>query len=278
MLKKRSNKDMHFPAKRRILDDIKLLFSDLEFQSRIKKIREYLKLPLGGFDKETPDRDDKCAKWYREMCSRSESMADNDFWKKLKNLRQQLNAGEINQKQHDEMTYKLHDPLPVNYFTRQIDFIIKDFNVPSSYHNPIYHYILYNEISNTPIIPFVEIRDENRRKGEKSVTIKFYMKLTDADLKHLKYYINDLVGKDLPSFSPLKDIDTKIVIDRYHQNREVFNEGDQEYYKLSAKEIAENVKCDTGKRIRSDQVYEVPRELRELRQKRYKKDLGKSTE
>jgi hypothetical protein len=282
MLKKTSKKEksvrnkrgMYFPAKRKILDNMKLLISDQEFKAEIKKIRDRINIPIGGFHKDLPDRYEKYNNWDEDMCEKSDRIMNNSgFWEKLKELKEQLDRGEINEEQHDSKKAKFDDLIPLSYLTRKIRRIVKEFNLPANYYSSIHHYIIFNEIS-IPIIPFMEIIEPGQNKTQKSVTIQFFMKLTDADLKHLKHYINNLAGKDLPSLNPLKDIDTKIEIEESYKDKEKFNEGEQEYYTMSAKEISKNI----SKKVKPEQVYEAVRELRDLRQKRFRKGLGKSME
>ncbi|MCC7004813.1 hypothetical protein IT397_02765 [Candidatus Nomurabacteria bacterium] len=256
-------------------DNLKLLITDKNFQERIKEIREYLRLPESGFF-EKEGRENKYQKWEEEMFERGEKMMDDPvFINQLRQYKEMFDNHEISYMKHEELRYALHDPIPVNYLTRQSKILTEDFNVPLSYKECLRHYILFNEIWMVPSTPFSIMKGTPENRHDKCVSLLLYSKVTDKDLVYIKYHINKLFGKDLPDFNPLHDLDTKLAIEEYYRNRNVVNEGDDISYRLTAREIAENIKEDTGKKIEPNDVYEVIKELNKLREKRFRKSLGK---
>lgn len=265
-----------FPSYQRIKDNLRLLLSSPEFNERVREIRAHLLLPLEGFGPELEDRDGQCQEWHEEFYRRSDEVSDApEFWAELRRYKEMLDAGEITRKEHGRLHYELHDRVPINYFTRSVQRLAEEFNAPANYLHSIRHYILFNEATWAPMQNFAEIRDHSH-KGENTVTLKFYTKLTDNDLKYIKNYVNNFAGKNLPEFYPLHDIDAKIAAERYYLNRDVRDEVEQKPYRLSSREIAENVEEDTGKKIPPGKVYDAVRSLKRARDKRFKKKSEKS--
>lgn len=265
-----------FPSYQRIRDNLRLLFSDPEFNKRVQEIREHLHMPQTGFSPDLENRDEKCHEWHEEWYRRSDEIADAPaFWAELRRYKEMLDTGKITRKEHMRLHSTLHETIPVNYFTRNVQRLIEEFNAPINYMHSVRHYILFNEPTWIPMQNFGEIRDHTR-KGENAITLKFYTKLTDKDLKFIKNYVNNLADKDLPDFNPLKDIDTKIAAEEYYLNRDVRDEVEQKPYRLSSKEIAENVEEDTGKKMPPEKVYDAVRSLKRVRNKRFKKNSEKS--
>lgn len=217
-------------------DNLLLLFSMDEFIEKVESIRKSIGIP-------------------KEMCSEETDDTDKDIYSQLwmKEIRDELDKGEK----------------PFNILASGIKEIINEFNLPEHYYSIIEHFIYFNEVR-YPILPFSFWLDKNK----KSVNVKIHEKLTDRDLIKLKEIANDYFYENLNEIRPLKDIETKIVVEKYYKNRSVCDPESFKEYRLSAKEIAENVKADTGKKIKIKDIYDIPRKLESTRKTRFKK-LGK---
>lgn len=217
-------------------DNILLLFSMDEFIEKVECIRKSIGIPKEMCDEETDDID-------KEIYSQ--------LW--MKEIRNKLDKGE---KLFNILVYGIKE-------------IVNEFNLPEHYYSIIEHFIYFNKVK-YPILPFSFWLDKNK----KSVNVRIHEKLTDKDLIKLKEIINDYFDEYLKEIRPLKNIEPKLVVEKYYKNRNVCDPGSFEKYKLSAKEIAENVKADTGKKIKTKDIYDIPRKLESTRKIRFKK-LGK---
>lgn len=214
-------------------DNLLLLFSMDEFMEKIENIRKSICIPKEMYDEETDDMD-------KDIYSQ--------LW--MKGIKDKLNKGEK----------------PFNILSDGIKEIINEFNLPEHYYSIIEHYIYFNKIR-YPILPFSFWLDKNK----KSVNVKIHEKLTDKDLVKLKEITNDYFGNYLNEIRPLKNIEAKIVVEKYFKNRNVRDPESFKEYKLSAEEIAENVKADTRKKIKTKDIYDIPRKLESTRKNRFKK-------
>jgi hypothetical protein len=198
-------------------------------------------------------------------------MSNPDFVSELKKYKGLLDNKEISYVEHENLRDTLHQKIPLNYLTRQCNNLTAEFNVPLNSAHALQRYILFNRLDFSPASPFVTSTGSSKDRHERSVSLTFYAKITEADLRSVKRTVNGFFGKNLPKVNPLKNIDTKLAIEKYHQNREVYDHVTDESYRLTAKEIVDNVKADTGKKIKPTDIYEVPRELENLRNKRFRK-------
>lgn len=214
-------------------DNLLLLFSKDEFIEKVKSIRKSIGIP-------------------KEICNEETDDIDKDIYSELwmRKTRDKLDTGEK----------------PFNILSDGIKEIISDFNLPENYYSSIEYYIYFNKVR-YPILPFSFWLDENK----KSVNVKIHEKLTDKDLVKLKEITNDYFSNYLNEIRPLKNIETKLVVEKYYKNRNVRDPESFKEYKLSAKEIAENVKADTGKKIKIKDIYDIPRKLKSTRKTRFKK-------
>ena len=214
-------------------DNLLLLFSMDEFIEKIENIRKSIGIPKEMHNEETDDIDKGI---YSQL------------W--MKETRDKLDKGEK----------------PFNMLAGGIKEIINEFNLPEHYHSIIEHYIYFNEVK-YPTLPFSFWLDRNK----KSVNIKIHEKLTDKDLVKLKEITNDYFSDYLNEIRPLKNIEAKLVVEKYYKNRNVRDPESFSEYRLSAKEIAENVKADIGKKIKIKDIYDIPRKLESTRKTRFKK-------
>jgi len=222
-------------------DNLLLLFSMDEFKRKVEEIRKELEIPKEMYDEEI-DNEDRGL--YSQMWTS----------RTVKRLDNMLENGEKNVSK-----------LPFNILGDGIKEIINEFNLPDNYYSSIEHFIYFNKIQ-YPALPF-SIEGNNK----KSVTVKIYEKITDKDLVQIKKFVNKYFGKNLQQIRPLKNIETKIVVEKYYNNRNVYDPESFKKYKLDAKEIAENVKADTGNKIKIKDILDIPRKLKDTREKRFKK-------
>lgn len=191
---------------------------------------------------------------------------------KVRHVADGLNSGGLNDVAAQALTNYLHEEVPINYLTGQVNSIIRDFGLPAQYANGIRQYILYNEITTAPAQSFV-VHSPNNKQGEleQAVHVTFYSKINDDDLKRLKKWINEVVGKHLVDPKPLKNIDAKILMTKMYENRKRYDPQQEGWYKMKTKEIIDNVRQDTGIKVSASQVRDAPRELASLRKKRFRK-------
>lgn len=214
-------------------DNLLLLSSMDEFIEKVKNIRKNVGIPKEMFNEEIDD-------------------IDKDIYSQL---------------WMNEVVKKLDKGgKPLNILVDGIKEIINEFNLPENYYSSIEHFIYFNKIKH-PILPFSFWLDESK----KSVNIQIHEKLTDKDLVKLKEITNHYFDKYLNEIRPLKNIEGKLVVEKYYKNRNVRDPESFKEYKLSAKEIAENVKADTGKKIKVKDVYDIPRKLKSTRKTRFNK-------
>ncbi len=256
-----------FPSHKKNLDNLKLLFSHVQIKDIIKNARKILELPPDGL---APDQIEK---WHASMYNRSQQIQDSKaFREQIVSIKQNLKKNVVDVVMAKKQSDLFYSKLPENYLTATIDYIIDVCQLPGNYADSIRTYILCNILHAPPHIfsegPYVY---EEKVDRSKFVTITFYAKLTDVDLKELKKYVNELAGARMPDFQPLTEIDKKIKIEDMYADRERFNETDNVRYKMTAEEIAENIQADFKSKTKASDVYEAVRGINELRKKRFKK-------
>ncbi len=254
------------PSNRKNLDNMKLLISYSEFQQAVKEARKYLDIPENGFNKDNPETIEQ---WTRKIDKRSDQMMESaDFIRQLKMVREKLRGEEIGMHMAKKQSQLLHYKIPWNYLTNTSKFLTEKFNIPENYEYPIRQYIISNYI-NAPTSNFSggEYPAWKRPKEIRYIPIKIYARLTDTDLKELKRHV-DRYGKHLPKFQALKNIDKKLTIEQWFENRSKYDSAEDRDYKTTTAEIAENL---FGNKKHAKKVYEVVREIKELRIRRFGK-------
>lgn len=250
---------------------MKLLVTDKKFQERVKEIRKYIELPENGIDTDTPNCNELSEAWHREFYRRSDKMMDSpEFLQKERKLKKLFNDKKIDYLEYKKLIGELYSKIPINYLDEQCKNLTTEFNVPLNCEQSLYLYILYNDLIRPPTTPFSISTGSSKDRNERAVSLIFYAKITDADLKFVKNTVNDLFDK-LPKINPVKDIDIKLAIEKSQQNREGFDHVSNKKYRIPAKEIAEVLSEDMKKKIKVSDIYEVPRELKILRNKRFRK-------
>jgi len=275
---KPKQKPSQLPSSQKIKDNLKLAVSDPDFIGRAVEIRHYLGIPQNGFDPKTPDFGKKFEEWEKGMGNKSEEMMNSkEFNQELRRLYNLYEAKKISRKEYDDLRYKLHDPLPINYLSRQIKLLVNDFNLPINCENSIWGYIVQNDFWMIPVTIFGNRPGTPENLKARAVTLSIYAKLTEKDLRYIKHYVNDILGNRLPNINPLKDIDARIVLEKTYNNRNYFDEVEYTKGKISREEIIEFVQEETGKKFKTGEIDEILRSLKKLRQKRFKKNLEKSS-
>lgn len=264
-----------FGSKRR--DNLILLFSMKEVIEEIKKIRSFLKIPIAMYseDSSSEEKNKLSEKWheenYKKMDEIEERESHNNELRKIKEL---LKNNEIDLDEANRRSHEIYSVFPFNFLTQSIEKLIEKYNIPENYKNIIRNYIFFGTIDSVPVLPFT-IQYERDLKKKKTVKIDVYEKLTDEDLKELKLHVNKYFGQYLSDFRPIKNIEAKIKAKEYIDNKISRDEYETKDHKMSASEIIENVKADTGIKLKKDGIYGIPKELKRLSEKNFKKKSGK---
>lgn len=233
--RKAKKKSFSAVSHKRNLDNLKLLLSDPAIGKIVQEARSSIGLPLNGL----PETSEAIVSWRNETSSR-----------------------------HMEVETCL---------TETAEKIIDQCDLPANYADSIKSYIIANIVHAPPLV-FSEgpYHAGNIEKGpRKSVTITFYSKLTDDDLKDLKRYVNNVAGTFLPETRAFDEVDKKLMIEKFLSNREREDSSTGEKYQMLTSEIAAFVEEELRVKTTHTDVYENKRSLKKLRSKRFKR-LGNS--
>ncbi len=266
--KKKSSKKYlawRFPSFQKIRDNINLLISYPKFQEEVGKIRRRLDIPenkAGNWTK----------KWTNDMDKKSdEVMTDPKFIEQENRIREKLKKGEINVAVANKQSRLLYNKIPYNYLSDSVKIIIKKFHLPINYESFLHYYIITGKIniptSNFTIGDFTGLMRDRKNLGY--VPLKIFSKLSDEDLRELKMEVNSWFGKHLPKYQSLKDINKKIEVAKWHNNRIRYDEATGEGYKTGNKEIAQNL---LGSKKKGNKVYEISRSIKKLQTNRFGKE------
>ncbi len=246
-------------------DNLKLFLSHPEAKAAIRRAREFLQLPPDGLP------EGKIEAWYIEAAARSDEMRKSQKFQRLKEqIRQEIAEKKLDHVMARKQLDLVYDELPENKLTSAVEYIIRLYGLPLNYADSLRTYIVANIIS-APAQSFSVGSEYDLRNDTSRVTVTVYAKLTDADLKGIKFMINDVVGKYLPEFGPIKEIDKRLrTEEKWSGDRSRIVESTGKIYKVKAEEIAEQ---ELGSKIKRSGVYESTRELNDLRKKRFR-NLG----
>lgn len=256
-----------FPSLKKNEDNIKLIISYPEFQEEIKQARKYLNIPENGFE----DGDNNgLKKWENEMTIKSEKMMDSyEFQQKIKMIWEKQRRGEISLVMARKQSHLMHDKIPINYFSNRCLFLTYKFGLPENYSDFVRGYILDGRTavrtSNFSIMPFY------KDKGGRTVrhlTVEIYARLTDRDLADLKSQIDMVIKNKLPKYQALRDIDKKLNLEKWVENRVKFDEVNGANYRMTDSEIAKNI---FGSMKKTKKVYDTCRSIKKLRKSRFGK-------
>jgi len=254
---------LSFAAQKKNLDLMKLLVSDSEFQSIVKETRDYLNIPSDGFS-----NDGAIKQWTHEMDQISDTMIDSKkFLVQEEKIRSKLQSKEIGMRIAREQSKLLYHKIPWNYLNNTDKFVVDKFNLPVHFTDSIKSYIIRGVIT-APCNNFTggEYPSWTLLSKVRYFPIKIYSKLTDTEFEDLKKYIKCLSEK-LPKFKPLKNIDRRLTIEEWYHDRVKFDIVEEKEYTLTLSEIAENLLRD--KRL-AKKIYDIVRELKELRERRFR--------
>lgn len=256
------------------LDNLKLFLGDPKIQAKIGAVRNYLEIPPELYDQDySGDKDVLIKEWGQKKIRELDEIMDGEQYKQtVNNIRNAIFRKEIDLKMAQRQDKILSDSKIYSiYLDTEINNMVKEHSLPENYKRGIEHYIFFGDIRVSPTLPFSlgygkDIKDQN------IITVKIYRKLTDKDLVELKKYVNKYLGENLPPIiKPIKNLDGKIAVERLFINRYRVDEVEQKDYKLSAKEIAQEANDETGGKIKEHEIYDIPRQLKNLRKKRFGK-------
>lgn len=258
--------DFRFPSLQKNRDNMKLLVSYPDFQKDVEETREYLEIPPCGLDLKNGK---EIKQWNDKLIKKSdEIMGSPGFFQQEKMIKERLKKKEIGVRMAKKQSKLLYNKVPINYLTDTSEFLAEKFLVPQNYEEYIREYILFGTINAPPndfslgywpawTLP----------SGVRYIPIKIYTRLTNPDLRELKRYI-EWAGKQLPKFQTLKNIDKKLTVEKWMENRIKYDEVEQKEYKMTTAEIAENL---LNRKSSAKKIYETIRGLKELREKRFGK-------
>lgn len=259
--------DNMFPARKRNRDLMKLLVTSPSFQTIVKDTRKFLKLPENGLG---PNNDKLAEKWTNEMDKISgEIMDKKSFRYQRSKIYEKVEKGEISEAMAKKQIKLLYNKITWNYLSNSIGFIIENFHLPYHFRNSIRTYIISGEFtfppSNYTVGPCPA--DTEFKSGMPYFPITIYAKMTDKEYKQLKKDIDtNRLARKLPKYSEIKDIDKQIEIDEWNRHKERYDALEMKNYKMTAKEISENVLNDPNRR---QKIYDNARGLERLRKKRF---------
>lgn len=250
------------------LDNMKLLVSDKEFQTMVGEIRNRLQIPLAGFSKNISEFKD----WYNKFIRNTdEILGSKNFIRQEMRIRKKFKLGEISRSMANKQMNLLYEKTPLNFLWQRTEFIIRKFNLPIHYEEHIKKYIIQGIIS-APFRNYVHGPYPPYKKPleEKYIPIKIYTRLTREEIKELKTYIDQVSRGLLSRYRPLKNIDRDLKIEEWYKNKERMDEVEIATYKINNAEIAENL---LGNRKKGKSVYDIQRDLKKIRRKRF--EFGK---
>lgn len=269
--KKTGSDELFFAGLQKNKDNMRLLISYPEFQKDIAEARQRLDIPADGFPPEGGNEDVK--EWMDHLYNKTDEMMDHpDFLLPLREIGRKFEQKELSRRAADKESKLLHLMLPINYFTHIPKFLCDKYHVPKNYSDYVQRYMIFG-IVNAPPNNFTlgPWTDGSLLPWESTyVPINIYSRLTDEEWRDLRREV-ERMGKKLPSFQPLKNIETKITIEQWFNDREKTDLVEMTTYKMRAAEIAKEL---LGDEKDAPKVYEAVREVRELRKKRFGKREG----
>lgn len=262
-----NNKERKLPnSYQKNLEHFKLLAEDSDFKKDIRKIRKKINIPEGGFSKA-----DKILDWYeKDMIEKSDEIeASEEFKKEIEKLHEKIEEENLSGKEVKRKSRKIHAKIPINFFTYRVEFLIDKYNLPLNFRDTIRNYIIDNSLR----IPVQNFSKGSYQAGEKPsdseyLPIKIYTKLTEKEFKDLKEFIKRK-SKHLPKYQKLKNIDRDLKIKKWYENKEKIDLVNQENYKMTNKEIAENI---LGDKTKGRQIPRIVKDTKKKIKKRFKEN------
>lgn len=185
-----------------------------------------------------------------------------DFKKEVEAIRKKF---KISAKTPRELGYS--DIFP---FKKALSELCRSYRLPKNYDHYVERHILFGE-TNAPLNNFdICPSPDSLIPGEaRYISINVYAMPTDTELEDLKKEIK-IMGKMLPSFRPIKDVEKKIESEKIIAGKVAHNEMSCKEDRMTLKEMrgAERAKQDS----------ENHRELKKHRSKRFGKQRAKFSE
>jgi hypothetical protein len=259
-----------FPGRKKNLDNLKLLASYPIFREEIKAVRQRLGIPNGGFGLENPK---SVHRWQIDIAQTSEdTMRSQSFREQIRAIGKKLADHEISENMAAKQSALLHASIPLNNLGYTARFLVQKFNIPANYEESMRDYIIYGAFLNLPGGFEIDYSPSTiiSIKETPYIPIKIYSELTDDDLRELKKTVK-MHGKHLPKFQSLSNLDSKLTMEAWFEDRLLEDIAVGKSYKMTAGEIAENL---LGDKRRGKKVYETVRQLKSLRKRRFGKRLG----
>lgn len=200
-----------------------------------------------------------------------EMMNSSSFIEQEKRIKDLTKRKEIGLAMVEKQMALHYHKVPINYLTNTSQFLTDKFNLPEHFADSIRAYIISNRVevpTDNFVIGFSNPKSLNQMRH---LEIRVYAELTDNDLKEIKRRIKNWIGKPLPRFQALKNIDKKLEIEQWFENKIKQDLATGESYITHAKEIAQNL---LGSEKKHKQVYETVRQMKSLRKRRFGKRSG----
>lgn len=259
------------------MDLMKLLVSDTDFQSDIVKERHGLGIPKNGFPNEKSNpvgsgkKKNAYEAWMDELYKKSdEVMESNSYRQKLKQLHADLKEGKtVSMRAHKKACYELDLSIPINRFSHVPKFLAEKYHLPDNFIDPIRWYFTHSTVT-APSVNFSFGPYEGARPWKEYgfIPVKIYARLTHEESLELSKEL-EIMGKHMPRYQPLKDIDRKLKIEESFRKRgDDFDHATGQPFKTTAADVAQVM---FGSKKKRGQVYDASRELENLRKKRFGK-------
>ncbi len=248
----------------RNLDLMKLLVSDKDFQKIVSDARELLQIPAEGFE----DKDDgSISQWYDWLVEESDKIIlSRSFSEEGRRIHQQLKNKLISYSEFLELNKKLHDRLPLNYFSSIAKSLAKRFNIPNHFKESIQRYILSHKID----APQHNYAGGLYEAGEKPweagyIPINIYTRLTKDEWEELKNYVDSMAKKWLPKHPKILKIDEYIKVEKVFNDRKKQSNTDEPGYSMTWAEISETA---LGNKSEGSKARDMVRKIERLRKAR----------
>lgn len=235
------------------------------FKERITYIRNYLKIPLDGFT-----TNEKASAWNHQKAIQSDEIMDSpEFRKNEEAITILFKNNKITRQEANRKLKEIYAVLPFNFLTRSVKELVKEFNLPESYHEALRYYIYRNEFFFVPAASYtVGPWDAGDSITEaRYVPLRVYTKLTDEDLKEIKKEVNKYFGKNLPSFKNIRDLERNVEIDRTDTEGEL----DAVSYKFKTVDRALIAERFLGSAKKKPEIKKIKETLNKTRKNRFGK-------
>lgn len=248
----------------RNLDLMKLLVSDKDFQKMVGDARQLLKIPQEGFE----DKDDESiGKWYDWLVAESDNILDSrTFNEEGRRIHKQLKDKLISYYEFQELNQKLHDRIPLNYFSSIAKLLTKKFNIPNHFKESIQRFILSNKIDapqHNYAGGFFEAWEKPWEAGY--IPINIYTRLTKDEWEELKNYVDNLAKRWLPKHPKIPKIDDYVKVEKVYSDRKRQNNDSDESYVMTWAEISETA---FGDKTEGSKARDMVRKIERLRKAR----------